>query len=193
MTLHHTPGFHADEHGGITVFSLQMFLAALMVGGLAVDFGNGVATKTQLQVASDAAAHAAIYTRELNSTDDARNKALEVAAYNMPSVKYGSVLSADDIVFGHWDSDTQSFTPDASSRDAVQVVSKRHAANGNGVTTYMMGLVGMSKLDVTSGTVFQTYYPSCFREGFVAKDRVEIQSGSHYGSGFCIHSQSYVK
>ena len=185
--------FGTDEYGGITAFSLQMFLAALVMGGLAVDFGNGVATKTQLQVASDAAAHAALYTRELNSPDDAKDKALEVAAFNMPSGKYGNVLTANDIEFGHWDSVNQTFTPDALSRDAVRVAAKRHAANGNGVTTYMMGLVGFPKLDVTSGTVFETYYPSCFREGFVAKNRVEVQSGSHYGAGFCIHSQLYVK
>lgn len=185
--------FGADEHGGITAFSLQMFVAALVVGGLAVDFGNGVASKTQLQVASDAAAHAALLTRELNDPDVAKAKALEVASYNMPSGKYGNVLTADDIVFGHWDSDSQSFTPDALSRDAVRVAAKRHAENGNGVTTYMMGLVGFPKLDVTSGTIFETYYPTCFREGFVAKQRVEVQSGSHYGAGFCIHSQLYVK
>ncbi len=190
---HKATTFAADEAGGITALSLQMFLATLVIGGLAVDFGSGVATKTQLQVAGDAAAHAAVYTREYHTADEAKTKALQVAAANMPAGKYGNVLTADDIQFGDWDRDKQVFTANPKSRNAVLVATKRHKNRGNGVGTYMLGLVGYDELDVTSGTVFETYYPMCFREGFVAQDRVEVQSGSHYGAGFCIHSQNYVK
>ncbi|MBC7192379.1 pilus assembly protein TadG-related protein [Marinobacter sp.] len=158
--------FLAREEGGITALSLQIFMAALVLGGLAVDFGNGVASKTQLQVAADAAAHAAVYTRELHSPEEAKTAALEIAALNMPNGKYGSVLTAADINFGRWDRDAQLFTVDPGSRDAVLVSTKRHAANGNGVTTYMLGLIGRNNWDVTSGSVFETYYPTCFREGF---------------------------
>ncbi|MDI3336311.1 pilus assembly protein TadG-related protein [Defluviimonas aestuarii] len=185
--------FAEDETGGITALSLQMFLATLVIGGLAVDFGSGVATKTQLQVAADAAAHAAVYTREYHTPDEAKTKALEVAAANMPAGKYGNILTAADIQFGDWDRDKQVFIANPKSRNAVLVAAKRHKNRGNGVGTYMLGLVGYNQLDVTSGTVFETYYPMCFREGFVAQERVEVQSGSHYGAGFCIHSQSYVK
>lgn len=34
--------------------------------------------------------------------------------------------------------------------------------------------------------------PPCFREGFVAEDIVDVQSNNFYGSGFCMHSNSYV-
>ncbi len=184
--------FLAREEGGITALSLQIFMAALVLGGLAVDFGNGVASKTQLQVAADSAAHAALYTRELHSAEEAKNTALQIAALNMPDAKYGSVLTAGDITFGHWNRDAQLFTVDPGSRDAVLVSTKRHANMGNGVQTYMLGLIGQNSWDVTSGSVFETYYPRCFREGFVAQDRVDMQSNGYFTQGFCIHSQSHV-
>jgi Flp pilus assembly protein TadG len=185
--------FLSREEGGITALSLQVFMASLVLGGLALDFGNGVASKTQLQVAADAAAHAAIYTRELHSPEEAKAAALQIAALNMPGGKYGNVLTTEDIKFGRWNPDTQVFTvDDANARDAVMVAVKRHKAKGNGVSTYLLGLVGFTAWDVTSETVFETYYPTCFREGFVAQDRVDMQSNGHFTSGFCIHSQNHV-
>lgn len=184
--------FPADEEGAISALNLQMFVGALVVGGLAIDFASGVATKTQLQVAADAAAHAALMSVETMSPEEAKTKALEIAALNMPAGKYGGVLTADDIRFGRWDREAQVFSVDAGSREAVLVTTRRETANGNGVATYMLGLVGRNELDVTAGSVFETYYPMCFREGFVAKDRVDMQSNSHYSSGFCIHSQDHV-
>jgi len=183
----------SEEDGGITAFALQIFMASLVLGGLALDFGNGVSAKVQLQVAADAAAHAAIYTRELHTETEAKDVALQIAALNMPSGKYGNVLKSSDIKFGSWDRDAQVFTVKPGSRDAVMVSTERYASNGNAVSTYLLGLIGMNTWDVSSQSVFETYYPMCFREGFVSQDRAEIQSNSVYGAGFCIHSQSYVK
>lgn len=184
--------FARGEEGGITALSLQMFVSALVMGGLAVDFGKGVAARTQLQVAADSAAHAALVTRETKPAEEAKAVALNIAALNMPSGKYGNVLTAGNIKFGHWDRDTQVFTVDGASRDAVLVSTEQTTTNGNGVTTYMMGLTGRGKLDVTAGTVFETYYPPCFEEGMVARQPVDIQSNNLFGSGFCIHSQDHA-
>ncbi|SPH18782.1 hypothetical protein DEA8626_02326 [Defluviimonas aquaemixtae] len=185
--------FLNDENGGITALNLQLFVASLILGGLAVDYGNAMANRTHLQVAADSAAHAAILTRELNGAEDAKARAIELASASMPAPSFGSVLSQEDIMFGDWDRDAELFTADSNSRNAVLVSTKRHAANGNGVATYLLGLAGLANWDVTSGTVYETYYPACFREGFVAQDRVEVQSNSYYTNGFCIHSQSHVK
>jgi Flp pilus assembly protein TadG len=190
--LHQFRNFARREDGGITALCLQMFVGALVVGGLAVDFGKGVTSKTQLQIAADAAAHAAIMTRETGTAEEAKAVALNVAAGNMPSVKYGNVLTADSIKFGSWDRATEVFTVDPGSRDAVLVTTQQVSANGNGVTTYMMGLTGRNQLDVTAGTVFETYYPTCFEEGMVAREPVDIQSNNLFGSGFCIHSQDHA-
>ncbi|MCB2129199.1 MAG: hypothetical protein KDE03_09015 [Rhodobacteraceae bacterium] len=185
--------FLQSEDGGITALSLQMFLGAVVLGGLAVDVGNGVANKTHLQVAADAAAHAAILTREWHSEDDAKQAAIDMAKENMSTTVYGNILTSSDIQFGTWNAATETFTPSSGSRDAVQVSTKRYAANNNGVATYMLGLIGLNRWDVASASVFETYYPSCFREGFVAQDRVDMQSNSYYKAGFCIHSQTHVE
>ncbi|MCA0271566.1 MAG: pilus assembly protein TadG-related protein [Proteobacteria bacterium] len=184
--------FAQREDGGISALSLQMFIGALAFGGLAVDFGKGVTSKTQLQIAGDAAAHAAIMTRETKSAEEAKEVALNVAAGNMPNAKYGDVLTEENINFGYWDRDTEVFTVDPASSEAVLVTTQQVSANGNGVTTYMMRLTGLSELDVTAGAVFESYYPTCFNEGMVAREPVDIQSNNLFGSGFCIHSQDHA-
>lgn len=40
--------------------------------------------------------------------------------------------------------------------------------------------------------MFETYYPMCFREGFVARERVDMRSNGNFTAGFCIHSQNHV-
>ena len=55
-----------DEDGSTTILSLFLFLIALILGGLAIDFNKVISERTQLQVAADSAAHAALYTREKN-------------------------------------------------------------------------------------------------------------------------------
>ena len=72
--------FRDEEAGGITALSLQMLLTTLVIGGLAVDFGVGMASKNQLHVAADSAAHAAIYSRELNTESEAKTIAVDVAS-----------------------------------------------------------------------------------------------------------------
>ncbi|MCU9850281.1 pilus assembly protein TadG-related protein [Defluviimonas sp. WL0024] len=183
--------FVSSEEGGITVLSLYMFLAMLVVGGLAVDYGSGVASKTELQVAADAAAHAALYTRELNTADVAKAKAIQIAAAALPPGKYGTVLKPEDIVFGTWDG--AAFTPDAGSDRAVAVTTRRSVADGNGVMTYMLGLVGYDAWDVVSTSVFETYYSDCEDEGIVSRLRLEMQSNGWFSNGICLHSQDYVK
>ena len=124
-----------DEEGGITALSLLMLIGALVLGGLAIDFANGQSAKTQLQITADAAAHAALVTRELHSAAEAKTVALTVAADNMPSSKFGTVLSAEDIQFGKWDAEKQVFTADPNSKDAVYVRTRREASRGNGLIT----------------------------------------------------------
>ena len=184
--------FLRDEDGAITALSLQMFLATCAIGALAVDFGNGMSAQTRLQVAADATAHAALVTREFHAADASANEAVRIGALNMPWGKYGNVMTASDVHFGSWDRDTQVFTIDPDLKDAVMVQTHRTEANGNGVVTFLMRLAGRDQLDVNAGSVFETFYPTCFKEGLVAQDRVDIQSNNLFASGFCIHSEHYA-
>ncbi len=181
-----------DQSGAISLFSLQIFIIALLLGGLAVDLSNALAGRAQLQATADAAAHAALYTREFASQDRARETALAIAEASMPRARFGQVLTPDDIQFGHWDRAGDVFRIDDLSRDAVFVSTRRYREQKNGLGTFFLRLIGLDSWDLTTGAVFETYRPACLHEGFVARGRVILQSGGLYRSGICIHSNAFI-
>lgn len=184
--------FVSDERGGAAAFSLFLLAASLVLGGYAVDVGNVMTARTKLQIAADAAAHAALLTRETKSEDDAINAALEIAAKNMPVEIFGTVLRDSDVHFGKFDADTGAFEPVVGSRDAVRVVTRQQADNENAISTYLLKLVGIAEWNIATEAIFVTYHPTCLREGFVAQSAVDLQSNNSYTNGFCIHSNSFV-
>jgi len=186
------PNLAADDKGSMTLFSLYILVISLMLGGLAIDLTNVTASRTQLQVATDAAAHAALLSRETMSEEDAKAEALRVAALNMPEVQFNQVLSPEDIVFGRWSESSRSFTPMTGAREAVLVTARRSTARSNAVRTFLLKLVGRDSFDLSVFSLFTTYQPTCFREGFVASGVVDLQSNNSYSNGFCIHSNEYV-
>ncbi len=181
-----------DDDGSMTVYGLSLVVALAMVGGYAIDVSNVMTDRTQLQNTADAAAHAAILTREFGTAEAAKAKAVEIAEENMSEQTFGEVLDGVDVVFGSWNSTTRSFVPDSTSRDAVQVTLRQTEANANPVETYLLDLVGFNKWNVSVSSTFLAYNSSCFNEGFVADDVVDIQSNNAFYNGFCIHSNEYV-
>jgi len=192
MTAFSVRSFLRKEDGLITALNLFLLLAVLMLFGLAVDYGNVVQARTKMQVTADSVAHAALYTRELNSESQAVSKALELAEGNMPAATYGTVVTSDDIQFGTWDAASQTFTFSSGSRQAVLVNTRRLNERTNGVSTFLLGLVGLNAWNVVTPSVFETYYPACFREGLVGDVLVEVQGNNEYEPGFCIHSNGFV-
>lgn len=184
--------FHKDEDGGLAIFGLYMFLAMIVIGGIAVDVSNLIAARTQLQVTADLAAHAALYSRDTETADDSKLAALAVVEATMPRDTYGVVMTADDILFGTYDYDTDRFTADATSRKAVLISTSRLQENANPVSSFLLQFVGFWEWDVAVQSVFTTFRPSCFREGFVADGEVDIQSNNAFTNGFCIHSNTRV-
>jgi hypothetical protein len=184
--------FHADDNASITIFALFMFMTMAVVAGLAVDISNLMARRTYLQVAADAAGHAAIYTRETGSEDEAILKALEIAEGAMPREVFGQVLTENDIQFGTYDRETRTFTELPGSRKAVFVATGQIAARDNSVASYLLKLIGFGEIDVRTGAVYETFRPTCLREGFVADGVVDVQSNNTYFRGFCIHSNTYI-
>ncbi|MGR3321247.1 MAG: pilus assembly protein TadG-related protein [Pseudooceanicola sp.] len=181
-----------DEEGGMTIFALYVLAGALLASAFAVDFAYLQSARTQLQVAADSAAHAALYYRETNPADEAKDKAIIVASHDMPTDAYGAVLTAEHIEFGDWDEDQRTFTPNPNSVHAVRVRPSRESDKGNAVTAYLFRLLNKEKWDIGTEAIFVTYMPPCLREGFVAEGVVDIQSNNAYFNGFCLHSNSYV-
>lgn len=184
--------FARGNEGNATVWSLMMIATFLYLGGYAVDVSNLSTESVRLQAAVDTAAHAALVERELHTAEEAKLKAIALAEANLSPAVYGDVLDAESIVFGSWDEETQIFTPDPDLPNAVQATVYRTAANQNALDTYMWQVAGVNAFDLTARATYTTYVPTCFREGFVATDEVNIQSNNSYFSGFCIHSNSYV-
>lgn len=185
--------FLKDETGFISTFGLTLTAMMIALGGIALDVANAYRMRAYLQVAADAAAHAALYTRETDTRYAAIQRALEVVESFLPADVYGEVMTADDIEFGTWDRDTETFTPDWTSKSAVMVNTLQVAERQNSVGTYMLRLVGFDDWNVRRAAVFETYIPTCFREGFVAQDVVDVQSNNTYTNGFCIHSNGHVE
>lgn len=185
--------FLRDEGAGVTAYGLTVILTMLAMGGIAIDIGNAYRVRTQLQVASDAVAHAALYTREMNSRDQSIDRALDVLEVALPVSSYGKVMTDADIEFGYWDYENQAFTPNQYSKEAVRVRATRSDRRDNSVATYLLKLVGQDVWEIGTESVFATYLPMCFREGFVADDEVDLQSNNAFFNGFCVHSNDHVQ
>ncbi len=185
--------FGRREDGALTAFGLFLTITMICVGGLAIDVANAIKVRTHLQVAADSAAHAALVAREYKTEAESKAIAVSVAQMALPPSGFGATIEADDIQFGQWDPATEIFTIDPGSNEAVMVNTQRLQARANGVGTYFLRFVGLNNIDVVRQSVFETYYPTCFREGFVAEQRVDVQSNNTYGNGFCIHSNDHVE
>ncbi|SDG23725.1 Tad domain-containing protein [Sulfitobacter delicatus] len=182
-----------DEDGSTTILSLFLFMIALVLGGLAIDFNKVVSERTQLQVAADSAAHAALYTRERDGSEAAVAKALETVTDMLPESQFGSTaLMTTDVNFGEWNKSELTFSENADSTTAVRVQAMMKQERDNASRNILLRLIGQDTFDVSVESVYSTYFPGCFTEGFVAEGVVDIQSNNSFTDGFCIHSNQYV-
>ncbi|NRP11992.1 hypothetical protein XMM379_001908 [Aliiroseovarius sp. xm-m-379] len=184
--------FRQSEDGALTVFGLYIFATMILLAAIAIDMTQLITARTQLQVTADQAAHAALYSRDTNSAETAKLAALNIVETAMPKDKFGQIITLEDITFGTFDYVSGGFLEDPTSRKSVLINSGRLSETGNPVTTLLLDLIGYSSYDMTAQSIFTTYRPACFREGFVANDEVDIQSNNAFTNGFCIHSNSYV-
>lgn len=181
-----------SEDGNVSIFACFLVLTFVMIGGYAVDVSGMATESVRLQIAVDSAAHAALVKREVSTVPEAKARALDLVEMNLPATYYGDVVHGEEIVFGVWDLNSRTFTEDASSGSAVQVTARRTTANNNAMQTYMWQVIGVDSMNLVAQSTYTTYDPSCFREGFVADDVVDIQSNNAFSNGFCIHSNNYV-
>lgn len=189
----HPRAFLRGEDGFFTAFSLYVLIVMILLTGFALDLANHYSARTQLQVAADTAAHAALVTRQRQNADGARAAALALNEANMPARRFGMVLTADDIEFGTWNFQTRRFTPNAHSRTAVRATARQTASRANELRTFLLRFAGVAAFEVGATAVFARYQPPCLREGFVAEGRVDMQSNNTFLNGFCIHSNDHVR
>lgn len=199
MTRRHTPkslqlfcDLFDKEDGAATILALYFTIIFLVVGGLAIDFNKVMSERTQLQVASDTAAHAAIYTRESSSEAEAISKSVLIGNTLLPASVFGAALTTSDVEFGVWNKESQTFYPSQGEKTAVRVSSRMDADRGNSSRNILLRIIGRDTFELERTSVYSTYLPPCFTEGFVAEDVVDIQSNNSFSDGFCVHSNTYV-
>ncbi|HQY44930.1 MAG TPA: TadG family pilus assembly protein [Paracoccaceae bacterium] len=178
--------------GALGVYGFILFLTICIVSGLSLDVANAYKVRSIIQVAADNAGHTALVTRLDAGKEQAIQNAVAVASENLGSNEVGDVVAAEDIEFGTWDPATRVFTPDPDSISAVKVVAHRDRSRGNGVTTFLLSAAGLAAWDVATVSVYETYRPSCLREGFVGDKQVDIQSNNGFENGFCMHSNASI-
>ena len=189
-----------DEDGVVSVWYVLMAMTILAIGGFAIDHSRVLAEQTRLQVAADAAAHAAAW--ELVHFDPkgdvpaqlaaARKKGMEYAAANLGAGRPTSILSPD-IEIGTWDNTKRTFTATSAKVDAVRVTSYRIDSRSDPLPTTYLGLVGLKSFDLAKASVFQLQLPACAMDGITACNKVQISSGNKFDSGYCVHGNKGVE
>jgi len=149
-----------SREGGVIVLFVAV-LALIIIGlvGLAMDGAYISRTNYQLRHAADAAALNAV--RYVTSETDpdfpqARAAAYDIAVANM-AAKMDVHLDLNianaptgDVVVGHWDMFTKSFTPTLTNPNAVRVNANRSTTNADGPLALLFGpAFGASQTDVT--------------------------------------------
>lgn len=124
------------RRGAVVALVALMLVGIFAMIAFATDVGNITVNKTTLKAAADSAALAA--AGSMTQGDDssvARAAALNFAQQNLPA-SYGNAIEAGDIVFGHWDPDTKTFSPSNDDPLAVKVSMARTNARGNAVSSF---------------------------------------------------------
>lgn len=137
---------------GVTlIFLVVGFVVLAGFVALAVDVGRIRLAKTELQVAADGAARAAVFLAPSDASA-ARDKAVQIAAANVCRGD-NIVLDPDnDVELGHWDRAKRLFTPltskDKTKPNAVRVTTRRISARNNPIPLAIAPIIGIFNADV---------------------------------------------
>ncbi len=182
-----------EEDGFVTALSLILILGVLIIGGIAVDGAHVTAQRTMLQGTSDSSAHAALMARQKDTEAVALERAVTISQANMPTARYGNVITDAQIEFGDWDPASRVFTPVPGATNAVRVIAQRSEAAGNAVPNFLLRFVGRRSFDVATVTVYATRKNPCFFNGIIARNGVDFTSNNVFRRDFCIHSNDLVR
>jgi Flp pilus assembly protein TadG len=147
------------RRGSIAVFVTLGLMLLFAFAALAIDGARLHSLRNQVQVTADAAALAA--AKKLPDASLSLQAAQETAVQNMDPANHGTVVDDADVVVGHWDFQTKTFTSGGTSLDAVRVTVRRSGVNANPVTLTLAKAFGWDDVDVevTSIASFGTKDP----------------------------------
>lgn len=138
--------FMKHERGSIATIAAGSIFAMVAFSAVCVDGGHLYMTQGRLQIAADAAALAAAQFAG-GSQSQGVVGANELAQLNMPSARYGDVLTDGDIVYGNWSATTRTFTPNGSPANAVEVTTRYQAP------TFFAAIFGVSNISLQTTAI----------------------------------------
>ncbi|NQT20651.1 MAG: hypothetical protein HQ592_13165 [Planctomycetes bacterium] len=138
------------QRGSVIIILAVSILAVMAFAALVVDLGAVHTARTQLKVATDAAALAAV--QELGG-DQVYATAAQFASLNSVLAR-PVTLSQEDIVTGHLDFATGAFTPDAEPPNAVRVTARRTPGSPDGpLDLFFAGVFGIDTVSLEAESV----------------------------------------
>lgn len=130
--------------GAVLIYVLVAMAAMLGFCSLAVDLGRAQMVKTQLHIASDAAARSAA-NGIITGTSVA--DAIDIAGRNKADGK-PVVLQSSDVVLGYWNTSSRIFTPGGSPTNAAQCSAAFLTSRGTGLGMMFAPALGFKSLDI---------------------------------------------
>jgi Flp pilus assembly protein TadG len=158
-----------EERGVIFILFIVVLLVLLAFAALALDVGNVMVVKNELQNISDGAALAAarklgdIYEKlpyqaqaSYNVTNDAdtiKDVANQVAILNKAEAAPMTIDTVNDVKIGRWDTQNKNFTENPMQPDAVWVKARKDGTLNNPVATFFARIFGMNTVDVSATAI----------------------------------------
>jgi hypothetical protein len=124
------------RRGAVVVMLGIMMVALVSISAVAIDFSRLWALRNELQTAADAAAHAGAI--QLLPPNNAANYASAATTYANNNTVMTQTAAVDSVIPGNWDDTNRSFSPWASTTNAVSVTVSRQS------TGLIMSLLGVS-------------------------------------------------
>lgn len=150
--------FPRDQEGAIAALSAVSLVVILGFGAFAIDMSYAYSERTLLQATADAAALAA--APEVPNKNKAREMAFQYVEANMPDEFHGKVLDKKDVVLGHWDPVSETWSPNVGPLNAVQVTTRRSTDNGNRLNLFLAPILGLGALDMEASAVAYARAPT---------------------------------
>lgn len=140
----------ARRKGSVVVLVAVLLPVFFILAALAIDLGRIGLARSRLQAAADAAALAAV--EELPYENNALVAAQKIGGFNL--AEESGIVANDDVECGIWSGDTLTFAPSAPSQaNAVRVTARLSEENGNALSLFFGGFVGILSTDVSASAV----------------------------------------
>jgi Flp pilus assembly protein TadG len=171
--------FKRNESGAAAIIAGPALISMLGITAVSVDTMNAFTAKEQLLTTAQAAASAAASAMPNKSM--AVDAALAYAESNLKGAPSGTVVTSDDIQFGYWDKQSQTFTPKSfgEAANAIRVTASRTSSKGNAVPTIFGQVIGIGTLGDLSVTATATRFDGLPCINALAETGTGLQIGAN--------------